>query len=245
MIPEPTGARPEPRRAFTSAGLVVETLRVWVHNLFAFTAVSALVELPLLALALRADKGAKGGALDLLFLWVMNVIAGGALSHGALRWLGGERAGLGSMLGLLASRLWSVFAVSAVLWVFAVFAAFPGIPLVIPGVLVLLMGFVAVPAAIAKPELGVQDALLLSLRLTKGHRLALLWATLTLFGGYLLACEGLDAVLDGVPALTRVAKAGIFAAVDAVLTGMIGGCAAVAYHQLSAVYRPEAEPSPF
>jgi hypothetical protein len=245
LVPEPTGARPEPRPAFTSARLILETLRVWVHNLFAFTAVSALVELPLLALALRADKDAKGGALDLLFVWVMNLIAVGALSHGALRWLNGERAGLGSMLGMLASRLWPIFAVSAVLWLFAVFAAFPGIPLVVPGVLVLLMGFVAVPAAIDKPELGVQGALLLSLRMTKGHRLALLWATLTLFGGYLLACEGLRAMLEWMPTLTRVAKEGIFAAVDAVLTGTIGGCAAVAYHQLSAVYRPEAEPSLF
>jgi len=66
-----------------------------------------------------------------------------------------------------------------------------------------------------------------------------------LFGGYLRACEGLRAMLGWMPTLTFAAKEGILSEVDAVLTGMIGGCAAVAYHQLSAVCQPEAEPSPF
>ncbi len=242
--PEP-GPQPAARPAFTTAGLILGTLRVWAHNAFAFTAVSALVEVPILALSLRAGKNAKGGPLEAIFLWVMNVLAVGALSHGALRWLGGERAGLGAMLGVLASRLWPIFAVSATLWAFVIFAAFPGIPLLVPGVLVLVMGFVSVPAVLDKPELGVQDALLLSVRMTKGHRVPLLWGALLVFGGYLLACEGVRAMLEWMPALGFVAKEGIFCAVDAVLTGVIGGCAAVAYHQLAAVYRPEADPQPF
>lgn len=245
MEPQPQAAAPAPAGAFTAGGLLLQTLRVWSRNALAFTAVAALVELPLLALGLRSGKAGVVSPLGAVFLWAMNVVAVAALSHGVLRWFAGERAGIGSMLGMLSSRLWPVFAVSAVYWLFVLVAAFPGIPLIIPGVLVFVMGFVSVPAVLARPELGPLGALLKSARLTQGHRMALFWAVLVIFGAYFVVLFGMQALIEHVPALPFAAAQASFSAVDALLTAMTGPCAAVAYQQLEAIAPPEAESSEF
>lgn len=244
MEAAPAPARPAQPAAFTAGGLLLGTLRAWWRNAFAFTAVASLLELPLLALQLRQGKEAQLGALDALFLWVVNVVAVAALSHGTLRWFAGERPGIGSMVKMVASRLWPVFAVSALYWGFVLVAAFPGIPLLIPGVLVLLVGFVCVPVIIERPELGTVGALVRSARLTQGHRMALLSALLVLSGAYLGVALGTQALMELVPTLSFAAARAVFCAVDAVLTAVTGGFAAVAYHQLQAIAPPEREAPP-
>ncbi len=218
---------------------------VWWQNGRAFTAVAALLELPLLALELRAGKGARASPLLPLFEWIINVLAVGAMSHGVLEAVAERRATVGGMLRMLVGRLWPVFAVSAVYWALILIAAFPGIPLILPGVLVLVIGFVCVPAVLAEPELGTVGALQRSMQLTQGHRLTLFWALLAVFGLYAVMLIGVQAVLDGFPSLPFPAYAAVFAAVDAFLTGISGTCAGVAYHQLRAVQPAASEPSGF
>lgn len=249
MLPAPSTARPPPVGIFTAGGLLLGILRVWWRNALAFTAVAVLVELPLLALGLRVGKGMpadpdpgpaspeelRSATLMLLFLWVVNVVAVAALSHGALQSLEGGRAGVGAMLRMVGARLWPVFAVSAVYWSFILVAAFPGIPLIAPGVLVLVIGFVAVPAIIAEPELGTIGALQRSLQLTRGHRIPLFAALLVVFGLYGLALWGAQELTGRFSGLPFAASEGIVSAVDALLTGLTGTAAAVAYHQLRAL----------
>jgi hypothetical protein len=244
--PEPSRSAPLPAGGtFTAGALLLQVLRVWWRGALAFSAVGALLEVPLYALNLRIGKGPGGAspALLLLFLWVVNVVAVAALSQGALEALAGRRPRVGAMLAMVSSRLWPVFAVSAVLWSLVLIAAFPGIPLLLPGVFVLVVGFVCVPAVIAEPGLGTVAALQRSLQLTQGHRLALFWALLVVCGLYGGILSGTAALLDRLPALPFPVSVSITSAVDAVLTGISGTCAAVAYHQLRAL-APRAEGGP-
>lgn len=236
MEPQPQTATPAPAPAgaFTTGGLLLQTLRVWWRNALAFTAVSLVLELPLVALDLRAGKGAAPNlALLYPFSWLMNNVVGvGALSWGVLQDVAGNRPRPIAMLATVASRLWPVFAVSAVYWSLVLVMA---IPLILPGVMVILIGYVSVPAILAEPELNAFDALRRSWRLTQGHRWQLFWAVLGFSTVQLGAALALEAVTEKLPRLPFAAAEAIGAAVSALVLGFVGVSAAVAYLQLRAV----------
>ncbi len=240
--PKPLQARPAPGQ-FTAGGLLLQTLQVWWRGAPAYTAVALLVELPGLALQLRAGPSGKTDPLlALLFLWLVNVIAAGAVGQGALADLAGGRPRLGAMLGTVASRLWPIVAVSA-LYAASILAG--TFAFVIPGVVALLAGYVALPAILLRPDLGTEDALRLSWSLTRGHRVSMLWAVSVIVGVSLVSVYGASSWLEKATALSFTTREGIVSGIDVLLSSLTGPSAAVAYHQLTAVYRPEAEASLF
>jgi len=145
------------------------------------------------------------------------------------------------MIGFTATRLWPVFAAGA-MYASSVIA---GCFLILPGLLALLAGYVTLPAAVARPAQPAMEALRRSWILTHGHRPALLWAVVVLW---------VTAVLAGWAAFTYIAAAEwippvigdvTFAVVVGLLDGVLRCGGPVAYHQLAAVQRPEAEASLF
>jgi hypothetical protein len=235
MIPAPTLAAP-----FTPGRLLLRTLRVWGRDAHAYTAVALVAGLPLAALELRAGDVPEGSPLLLPLLvatWFTGVLISGALSVGVLRSLGGERPGPGAMLSAAARGLWPIFAV-ALAYAAAVMLGF--FALVLPGVLALLAFYVAVPAIVAEPGLGVEGALRRSFALTRGRRTSLALVVAVLTGIELLAAWSANLGLTHAGASHPVQVA-----VGALLDGLVGGCtsccAAVAYYDLRSLSGPRSQ----
>ncbi|HET6438288.1 MAG TPA: hypothetical protein VFG59_09520 [Anaeromyxobacter sp.] len=221
---------PSPTGALTAGRLLWRTLRVWARHAHAFTAVAIVVELPLAALELRAGSFDDPGreALFLIFAWFLGTLASGALSFGVLESLAGRRPRVGSMLGTAAARLWPIFAAAALYALTVLVGLFA---LLIPGVLALLAGYLAVPAVVAEPRLGPDAALRRSWSLTAGHRIVLLVVVAALLALDLLVGVAAEKLLPGF-GLPQPVTVGITTVLDAAVNGLTGCCAAVAYHEL-------------
>jgi len=234
MLPGSPPAEGLPARQFTTGGLLLRTLSVWWRNAPAFAAVALVVELPLAALELHAGEAddPQGGALLLVFGWFLGLLASGALAHGVLRSLAGERPGPGAMLATAARRLWPLFTVAAVYGLTVVAGLFL---LVVPGVVAMVGGYLAIPMVVENPAIGTERALRRSWTLTQGHRLALLVAIAILLGLELLSVGGIDQVITRAGMARGPLSVGIITVVDAILTSFTSSCAAVAYHDLRAL----------
>jgi hypothetical protein len=221
----------------TPAGLLLRTVRVWARNAPAFTAVGLIVYLPVAALEVRGGllaKGAEPSLLLLLFAWFLEQIGSGALSIGVLRSLRGQPMGAGPMLTGAVRQAWPILAVAGVYTATVVV----GLILIVPGVFALVVGFVAVPAIVDEPALGIEGALRRSWTLTDGNRLALLGAIAFLFVIKLAAGVGTQILLDGATSFPPIARAAVQTLVAGLVIGLTNCCAAVAYHELRAAPPP-------
>jgi hypothetical protein len=235
-LPPPSG----PAAAlFTVGGLLRRTLGVWWRNALAFTAVTLVIELPLAALQLRAGESddPQGGALLLLFGWFLGLLASGALSYGVLQSLAGKRPSPGEMLATAARRLWPLFVVAAVYGLFVMVGLFL---LILPGLLAMVGGYLAIPMVVENPALGTERALRRSWELTEGHRGTLFLALLFLLSAELLAVLGTDQLLAVAGWQRGPLTVGVISLVDAILSGFTSSCAAVAYRDLRALKEPQA-----
>lgn len=231
MEPVPAPApSPSPGR-LTSWVLLLRTSRVWLRNLAAFTVVGLILDLPLAAVELRGvfPEDALGAAwLYLLLMWFVRIFACAALSLGVLQFLGGIRPSVIGMLTTPARQLWPIFAVSGLYSGLVVL----GLALVVPGIFVLVAGYLAIPAVVAEPDVGAEAALRRSFVLTGGHRLQLLAVFTVLFGIEQLASAGARWLMDGPLASSRPAGIAVVILVDALLSGLTTCSMAVAYHDL-------------
>lgn len=230
---EPAASTPPPDLArFTPWGLIAGTVRVWLRHVFVFSAVSIGLQLPVAVLQLRAGvvvEGTAAGMGLLLFAWLLTQVASAALSLGVLQSLGGEAPSTGSLLASTARQLWPIFMVVAVYSVMIVLGIFA---FVIPGLIVFVAGYLAIPAIVAEPGLGTEGALRRSVSLTSGHRLELLAALALLAAITLLFAGGLVQLERASPGVPPPVWVGVESLVGGVLKGFTGCCAAVAYHEL-------------
>lgn len=231
--PAPAPASPPPAR-FTLAGFLLRTARVWGRHLLAFTVVGVVVDLPLVAVALRAKPPAGDDlAATLLYftlLWVLRMFGTAALSLGVLQSLAGARPTVFSMLATPARHLWPIFAVGGAYSALVLL----GFSIVLPGIFLFVIGCVAIPAVVAEPDMGTEAALRRSFVLTQGHRLELLAGFVALFGLEELASLGVRTLTGGLLASSRLGGIGLGVAVDALLCGLTSCSFAVAYHELRA-----------
>jgi hypothetical protein len=176
---------------FTVGGLVGKTITVWWKHVLAFTALSAVVYSPFAVVfgafyaTLLSGRPPDEAALPiyglaLLGVWgltiLLVVIQAGAVTYGTVRHLSGERARLGAMLAAGIRRGLPVVGVGLVLWV----ATFVGLVLlVVPGIMLMVAGSVAIPAAVVEKP-GVLGAIRRSFRLTRGRRWPLFAAWLAI-----------------------------------------------------------------
>ena len=225
---------------FTTGGLLLHTVSVWWRNAPAFAAVALVVQLPLAALELHAGEtdDPLGSGLLPVFGWFLGLLASGALAHGVLRTLAGGRPGPGEMLATAARRLWPLFSVAALYGLTVVAGLFL---LLVPGLVAMAGGYLAIPMVVEDPALGTERALRRSWALTQGHRVALVLAVAILLGLQLLAVVGTDQLITRAGVTQGPLAVGIATAVNAVLVSFTSSCAAVAYHDLRALREPRSQ----
>lgn len=231
MQPAPApAAAPSPDR-FTIWTLLLRTVRVWLRHLVLFTLVGLILDLPLVAIELRGkfpQDDLTAAWLYLLLMWFIRILGTACLSLGVLQSLAGKRPRLVEMLTTPARHLWPIFAVAGA---YSALTAL-GLTLILPGIFILVAGYLAIPAVVAEPDMGTEAALRRSFVLTAGHRLRLLVAFTILFGVEQLASAGVTWVADGPLASSRVGGVALMVVVDALLSGLTTCSFPVAYHDL-------------
>ncbi len=171
----------------TAGALISKALSSWWRHVLPFTALSFVVYAPM-AVAFGVFTvavweqfrgrdfawlfGGFGGAW--LLTVVLSVVQSGAVTYGTVRHLSGERATVAEMLRVGFRRWLPVVGVGLVFGIGVVLGL---VLLVVPGVLLLVAGSVAVPAAVVERP-GVLGALRRSFALTRGRRWTLFAAGL-------------------------------------------------------------------
>jgi hypothetical protein len=222
---------------FTLGAVVGRTFATWGRNLLPFAIVSFVVHVPslLATIAIGPVQPWAGVAglsgpfwANTLLASLLSLLSTGALTHGVLEHLRGRRAGVARMFRVGAARLGPVVLAALATWIlFVLGLAF----LLVPGIAVGCALFVAIPAAVVEPGIGLGGALRRSRALTKGHRWAILVLGLlvylaTIAFGAPMALLGLTNVLP-FPVTAVVTQA-----LGALAAPLWSVAAAVAYHDL-------------
>ena len=167
---------------------------IWIKNLPSFLILAAIGYAPALIFAATRDpkvllEPTMGGRLlEAALNTVGQAVASAGILYGVIQQLRGNHAGIGESLGVGIKRLLPVIGVSIVV-ALAVFAG--TLALLVPGIIISCMLYVAVPAAvIEKPGLG--GALKRSQELTSGYKMQIfgLWLIInvvTFVAAYVIA----------------------------------------------------------
>lgn len=159
---------------FTIGGVLSTGFSAWFRNFIPFTLIATLVYTPvIIALAvLLADPAAHIKTLEQWNLWMilpkllLNSLVAAALTYGVVMELNGTKASFGACMSNGFSRMFPVMGV-ALLTLLVVMGGF--ILLIVPGIIVSLMLYVATPVAVVEKP-GVVASLKRSRELTQGHK---------------------------------------------------------------------------
>ncbi len=181
----------------------------WFRNLIPFTVLTAILYLPLLGWVIVATRGAPEAAelsrLSLLLplgVFLINSLLTGTVTYGVVMDLRGERASLASSLGVGVRRALPILGVSVLMWL-AIGVGM--LALFVPGLIVMYMLFVAIPASVVERP-GLVGALRRSRELTKGNRWGLVG--LSMLSGIPIAVTtfGLQRAMLGDPATASASQ---------------------------------------
>ncbi len=211
---------------FRIGGVLNRTWRVLSRNILAFGAVTAVASLPTLWLA---DSGQRTGLIIVgaMVSDMMRRLSQAMLVYTALQEMRGTRSSLRQSLQVGWQRILAVVGLAITA---SVLTALGFVVLIVPGVMVVVMSFVAAPACVIE-RMDPFGSLERSARLTSGHR----WK---IFGLLLLVALPLaiaGAVFD------EVAEAAGFGGVlvtlgemmgDAISNAVLAALAIAAYHDL-------------
>ena len=170
-------------REFSIAATFRLSLAAWARNVVPFTLLTAIVYLPLVGWGVSVTRGAPElhalqmfAGLSGAIVAILNTLLSAALTYGVVMELREERASIGACIVVGLKRFLPVIGVS-----FLVTLAIVGgtLLLLIPGIIVTCMLYVAIPASIVERP-GLLGALRRSRDLTRGHRMQI-------FGLYLLS----------------------------------------------------------
>jgi hypothetical protein len=228
----------ELRPALTLGSVLKRTFSIWGQGFFAFSVVAAIAYLPVLFFWLTPVLGAPfdailesrgvqlGGGTVLTVL--TSFITAGAVTQGVIEHLRGNRADLGAMIGMAVRRGPGILAVAlAVLLLFALGLAL----LIIPGMILNLVLWVAVPVAVVE-RTGVIESLKRSRALTR-DQLGLIFGLLFVVNGF---GRVMNMIVQGaIPTLEAVSpwlSFGVAHLVGAMLAALPAIACAVTYHDL-------------
>jgi hypothetical protein len=247
--------RAKGRRAFSIGSVLARSFRIWGRNLIPFTIMSVIVYAPLVIFLLATpdessqssvttpgsdgpeyDPYGESAAADdtadlvrtvitLILMIVLPYVVTGALIYGVLKQLHGEPAGMGDCLRVGFARLFPIFGVGILA---GLLSALGAILLIIPGVIIACMYWVAVPVAVVERP-GVIASLKRSSQLTYGEKGSIFVILLIL----VVLQNVSQFVVDNALSLGE-STAGVLASlVPTVVFGMLGAIAcAVGYHDL-------------
>jgi hypothetical protein len=146
------------------------TFTVWLANLLPFVLVGLVVQSPVfLALAAMAALGAENRIVQTLLeplSSLLTLIMTGAVTYGVFESLRDKQVGVGDVLRTGLSRLGTVF-ITGLLTGLGMLVGFCA--LVVPGLILLVRWWVAVPAAVIEGA-GASAAMDRSVSLTEGNR---------------------------------------------------------------------------
>ncbi len=156
---------------------------VWGRNILSFSVLAVVINLPVVGVQYVMVDGIMAGDPSFVYrFWgvsfglslIFGSLLSAALTWGVLQDLRQERASLGDCLSKGFSRMGAVLVVSLVT---ALAVAFSGLALIIPGIIVSLMLYVAVPVVVME-EVDPMEALRRSSQLTDGAKRALFYAVI-------------------------------------------------------------------
>jgi hypothetical protein len=208
--------------SWTFYDVVSTTWRVATNNLAAFLTVALVTSLPQLAVEL-ADGGAW---LDLVVTFVSSVVSSVALTTGALQALAGKRRPdvPGLLLWIVQPRAGAAIVLGIVQWLVIGL----GFLLLVPGLWVLALWMVAMPALVAERS-GIGDALNRSSELTHGRR----WRVLgTFLATAIIVATVLATLTYGIGAITDLREDSTG---DIILTWLAGAVMDIALAVVAAV----------
>jgi len=214
---------------FTVGTLLSRTFAIWGKSFGPIALLALVVYSPLLLWVLLAGPAeglGLGSGMQSLLSSFLSFLLTGAVTLLVLRQLAGERIGFGKALAATAERFFAIFTTSFL----GGLATLVGLALlVVPGLVVFAMIFVAVPVAVVERP-GASASLSRSAHLTKGHRWHLFCVAVVLF----LLVGVVAGVAQTLLALGAAGHAGaLFGEVVGALAGSIPAVAsAVAYHDL-------------
>jgi hypothetical protein len=215
---------------FGVGSVLARSFPIWGRNIVPFTFLSLIFYLPLLIYAFVTFRGGEvtkaveqkynlvvffgGGAL--------NLIITGAVVYGVFQQIRGQHAGLGQCLRVGLARLFPVLGVGIVVG-FLYIIGF--VCLVIPGILVQLVYWVAVPVAVVE-RLGVGASMSRSSKLTSGERGTIFLLMLVVGAIYIGFILGMGVLLS---------KAGVIQVREPLTQALAGLLAPVIFGALMAV----------
>ncbi|HEY4241902.1 MAG TPA: hypothetical protein VGM88_18905 [Kofleriaceae bacterium] len=188
----PTAAVPNER--FSYDRVIDRTFTVWARNVVPFLLITTIVYLPIVVwglVAANADStsAAKAFVNDASGVaTLLGLAASAAVNYGVVKELQGERATIGACLATGLRRFLPVFGV-AILMSLAILGGL--LLLIIPGLIMATMFYVALPAAVIERP-GLLGALKRSRELTAGYRwpifgLMFLFALMQFVAGFIVA----------------------------------------------------------
>jgi hypothetical protein len=220
------------RKSFSIGSVLSRTFPIWARNIIPFSILSVIVYLPLgIFLFLAAPTAEETDSVlayvlvyVLLFLALQQVVAG-ALIYGVFQQLRGERAGIGDCLKAGFARLLPVVAVGVIAGVLVFLGA---ILLIVPGIILACMYWVAVPVAVVEKP-GVIASLRRSAQLTDGERWSVFAILLLLFA----IQQGATKIVEAATEQNGGVAAIVTSLVLTMVFGMLSAVAsAVGYHDL-------------
>lgn len=185
-----------------SVGRVLGTsFEVWFRNFVPFTLLSVLVHLPLIVLwwLVLDDLPSNQDDIGAMFLlagglgMLLNGLLVATVTYGVVMQLRGTRAPLLSCIGVGLTRFLPALGVTILFYLAFVVGL---ILLIIPGIIIACIWFVAVPASVIEKP-GIGGAFSRSSRLTEGLRGSMFALILLVWGGEMLVSKILESRFDG------------------------------------------------
>ncbi|HEY4404322.1 MAG TPA: hypothetical protein VGN55_06670 [Xanthobacteraceae bacterium] len=214
---------------FRIGGVLNRTWRVLSRNILAFGAVTAVASLPTL---LFAGPGQRTGLIiaGALVSDMMRRLSQALLVHAALQELHGARASLRQSLQIGWQRILAVIGLAITA---SVLTALGFVVLIVPGVMVAVMSFVATPACVVE-RLDPFSSLERSARLTSGHRWKIFGLLLLVALPLAIAGAVFDEVAEAAGFGTALTTLGEVMG-DAIWNAVLAALAISTYHDLRVV----------
>jgi hypothetical protein len=193
--------------------LVGKTIGIYLRNLLPFAVLGAIVLAPWIVLRIYMQESMGEATYDgsqsiagmdvasFALQTLLGYVLTGAVTYGVVQQLRGQPAGLGQVIGIGVQSFFRVLLTGVVVGVLVGLAT---MLLIVPGIIVSVILFVAIPAAVME-RAGPGDAIGRSADLTKGSRWLIFaaWLLIALIG------IGVAAVAGGVVAIFAVENQGL------------------------------------
>ena len=231
-------------REFAVGHVISNGFRIFFANIVPFGLISLIIFIPYILLIIAAARGdipAEGSTVDLgtrVLGLLLSYVVTGAIAYGAFNDMRGRRIGTGECLSRGLAVMFPILGV-AILTGIAVLLGF--IALIIPGLFLLTVLWVAVPVAVVERP-GVFEALRRSAALTENYRWQVFGILMVLVainvGAGVILFFIIGSVLSGTGTHSTNAVIGVYlisAVLEALLTALGAVMTTVGYHDLRAV----------